>query len=178
MSTCHVSAHCQQSPEEGMGYERIGVTDSCEVLCGCWEENLVLWKSSSDLNYWATSLVHCFSFCCCCYCFEFFFSVKGSHYVAFAVLEFTMSPGWHWSQRDLPASTSTWVLGIKLGITSPGFVMVFKKSLSPISAALKFLSVEPFIGVCLAYLNKTDSPKICLLSVVPQVDVGVHELLT
>lgn len=31
---------CLQSPEEGTGFLRTGVTDGSKPLCGCWESNL------------------------------------------------------------------------------------------------------------------------------------------
>lgn len=37
-----MNAQCPQKPEESVRFPGIGVTDSCEALCGCWEvEQLV-----------------------------------------------------------------------------------------------------------------------------------------
>ena len=39
----HVSvsmfAWCPEKPEEDIGYPETGLTNSCELLCGCWELN-------------------------------------------------------------------------------------------------------------------------------------------
>jgi len=39
MSVRHVHAWCPQSPEEGFGISRAGVTGECGLLCGCWRSN-------------------------------------------------------------------------------------------------------------------------------------------
>ena len=39
MYLCTVCMQCPQRPAEGIRYTRTGVTDSCELLCGCWEWN-------------------------------------------------------------------------------------------------------------------------------------------
>ena len=39
LSMYHVCAWCLWWPEEGIGSPGTGVTDSCELPCGCWELN-------------------------------------------------------------------------------------------------------------------------------------------
>jgi E3 ubiquitin-protein ligase NEDD4 len=39
MSVHHMHTWCLWRPEEGVGSPGIGVTDSCELPCGCWELN-------------------------------------------------------------------------------------------------------------------------------------------
>ena len=40
MSVHYVPVLCHWRPEEGIGSPGIGVTDGCELPCGCWELNL------------------------------------------------------------------------------------------------------------------------------------------
>ena len=39
MSEQHLCPWCPWNPEEGVQLPRTGVTDGCELLCGCWETN-------------------------------------------------------------------------------------------------------------------------------------------
>lgn len=39
LSVYHICAGCPQMPESVIRSPRTGVTDSCELLCGCWELN-------------------------------------------------------------------------------------------------------------------------------------------
>lgn len=39
MYAYHTRAWCPQRPGEGFRFPGIGVTDACELLCGCWETN-------------------------------------------------------------------------------------------------------------------------------------------
>jgi hypothetical protein len=39
MSVYHICAWCPGKPEEGVRFSGTGVTDSCELACGCWKLN-------------------------------------------------------------------------------------------------------------------------------------------
>jgi hypothetical protein len=51
-----MKAQYQHRPEEGIRSSGTGVTDSCELLSGCWELNHgPLEEQASVLNRWAVS---------------------------------------------------------------------------------------------------------------------------
>lgn len=58
MDVCTSHAQgCPQRPEEGVGYPGIGITEDCDLPCGCWESDLGLLEMQHLLNH-AHTYIH------------------------------------------------------------------------------------------------------------------------